>query len=52
MHSSGKEIFVINDMLKPLRLKETIVKDEMFELKKIEPFDKTYTQYFYNEKSF
>ena len=52
MRSSGKEIFVINDMLKPLRLKETIVKDEMFELKKIEPFDKTYMQYFYNEKSF
>ncbi|EJP4247487.1 hypothetical protein NVM12_001509 [Campylobacter upsaliensis] len=52
MRSSGKEIFVINDMLKPLRLKETIAKDEIFELKKIEPFDKTYTQYFYNEKSF
>lgn len=52
MHSNDREIFVANDMLKPLRLKETIVKDEIFELKKIEPFDKTYKQYFYNEKSF
>ncbi|MBS4236104.1 type II secretion system protein [Campylobacter vulpis] len=52
MHSNDREIFVANDMLKPLRLKETIVKDEIFELKKIEPFDKAYRQYFYNEKSF
>ncbi|EKR5468574.1 hypothetical protein P8K87_001403, partial [Campylobacter upsaliensis] len=37
MRSSGKEIFVVNDVLKPLRLKETIAKDEIFELKKIEP---------------
>ncbi|EMX7414482.1 hypothetical protein AAHL12_001461 [Campylobacter upsaliensis] len=52
MRSSGKEIFVVNDALKPLRLKETIVKDEIFELKKIEPFEQGYKQYFDNEKSF
>lgn len=38
MRSSGKEIFVVNDVLKPLRLKETIAKDEIFELKKNRAF--------------
>ncbi|ARE80064.1 type II secretion system protein [Campylobacter helveticus] len=50
--SNGREIFISNDVLKPLSVKETSVKDEIFELKKIEPFDGAYKQYFYDEKSF
>lgn len=51
-HSNDREIFLTNDTLKSLRLKETVVKDAIFELKKIEPFDQDYKQYFDNEKSF